>query len=187
MKQRAHATKAKLSASEYQHQLQLILGPNTFSDEDLDAEVAEVLHDTRRWKLKKSALKEYGDILRGDHTQEPELYAQFQIICEDILQRLSKVAKRKSKPNIGMWHGSGSIQLPDPHTQTFIRKPDFLVLHRSTIQSLNCTTKLKNNCIQRHHLWGLTLFPMEVAKTKQKPSPPKTTKAVSNKKSTNKP
>ncbi|SJL08839.1 uncharacterized protein ARMOST_12210 [Armillaria ostoyae] len=142
MKQRARATKAKPSASEYQRQLQLTLGPKTFSDKDLDvrewaqriwgfseAKVAEVLHDTRRWKLKKSALNEYGDILLGDHTQEPELYAQFQIICEDILQRLSKVARRKSKPNIGMWHGSGSFQLPDPHTQTFIRKPDILVLH----------------------------------------------------------
>ncbi|SJL00838.1 uncharacterized protein ARMOST_04152 [Armillaria ostoyae] len=142
MKQRACATKAKPSASEYQHQLQLTLGPNTFLDKDLDvrewaqriwgfseAEVAEVLHDTQRWKLKNSALKEYGDILLGDHTQEPELYAQFQIICKDILQCLSKVARRKSKPNIGMWHGSRSFQLLDPHTQTFIRKPDILILH----------------------------------------------------------
>ncbi|PBK90437.1 hypothetical protein ARMGADRAFT_1082704 [Armillaria gallica] len=115
MKQHAHATKSQPSASEYQCQLQHTLGPNTFSVKNLDvkewaqriwglskAKVTDVLHYTQRWKLKNLALKKYSDILQGDRTQEPELYAQFQIICEDVLQRLSKDAKRRSKHNISI-------------------------------------------------------------------------------------
>ncbi|KAK0460424.1 uncharacterized protein EV420DRAFT_1478209 [Desarmillaria tabescens] len=146
-------TRVTPSASECQHQLQVSLGPCTFSDQSLDVsqwvqhiwglkedEVAKVLHHTRNWKLNESALEKYDDILLGDHT-EPELYAQFQIICEDILQRLSESTTLKFKPKVGS----------------------------------------ENDRIKRHKLWGVTLFPVEMAKTKP---PSEGKKAVSCERST---
>ncbi|KAK0203134.1 hypothetical protein DFS33DRAFT_962896 [Desarmillaria ectypa] len=96
--------------------------------------------------------------LTDPRKREPDLYPLFKDICDDIIDRLSELQNLPDQLShrIRPWHGKGDAQLVDG-AKRGVRNPDFLFLYSSALAYMK---GIRN-------LWGLTVFPMEVAKSKK--------------------
>ncbi|KAK0207618.1 hypothetical protein IW262DRAFT_520859 [Armillaria fumosa] len=103
-------------------------------------------------------MDKYTAVLADPKKREPDLYQPFKDICDDIIDRLSELKQLPDQLNhrVRPWHGKGDAQLVDGAKRD-VRKPDFLFLCSSTLAYMD---GIRN-------LWGLVVFPMEVAKSKK--------------------